>query len=93
MNVAEYFRNLPISIKILRHVCRRIFMRICGICAANLFAFSNIVASDSRNLSREFANRENVIVENMESGVEHFIIYVYEYDIKPLGKCFYTSGY
>ena len=93
MNVAEYFRNLPISIKILQHVCRRIFMRICGICAANLFAFSNIVASDSRNLSRKFTNLENVIVETMESGVEHFIIYVYEYDIKPLGKCFYTSGY
>jgi hypothetical protein len=74
-------------------VCRRIFMRICGIRAANLFAFSNIVASDSRNLSREFTNRENVIVENMESGVEHFIIYVYEYDIKPLGKCFYMHGY
>jgi hypothetical protein len=31
---------------------------------------------------------KNVIVENMESGVENFIIYVYEYDIKPLGKCF-----
>jgi hypothetical protein len=27
-------------------------------------------------------------VENIESGVEHFIIYVYEYNIKPLGKCF-----
>jgi hypothetical protein len=63
-------------------------MRICGIHAANLFAFSNIVASDSRNLSHEFTNRENVIMENMENGVEHFIIYVYEYDIKPLGKCF-----
>jgi hypothetical protein len=63
-------------------------MRICGICAANLFAFSNIVASDSRNLSHEFTNRENVIVETIESGVEHFIIYVYAYDIKPFGEMF-----
>jgi hypothetical protein len=36
---------------------------------------------------------KNVIVEIMESGVEHFIMYIYEYDIKLLGKCFYTHVY
>ena len=36
---------------------------------------------------------QNVIVENIDSGVEHFIICVYVYDIKPLGKWFLTHEY
>jgi hypothetical protein len=34
---------------------------------------------------------QNVIVENIDSGVEHFIIFVNVYDIKPLGKWFFNT--
>jgi hypothetical protein len=34
---------------------------------------------------------QNVIVENIDSGVRHFIIFVYVYDIKLLGKWFFNT--
>jgi hypothetical protein len=35
---------------------------------------------------------QNIIVEIIDSGVEHFIICKYVYDIQPLGKCFLNTS-
>jgi hypothetical protein len=74
-------------------VCQGIFMRICSIVPQIYLHFQTSLPQILGILAANSRIVKNVIVENIESGVEHFIIYVYEYDIKPLGKCFYTRGY
>jgi hypothetical protein len=58
----------------------------------------DIDASDSSYRSHEYRNRgknqvvQNIIVEIIDSGYEHFIIFKYVYDIEPLGKCFLNTS-
>ena len=97
------FLNKAARVK-MRHRCLRFLQSRPRIDETNLIKKKcDIDAADSSYRSHEFtnpANRNrgknqvvrNIIVEIIDSGFEHFIIFEYVYDIQPLGKCFLNTS-
>ena len=83
MNVADYFGNLLLSIQLLWHACRRIFVIefLRHSCHKTISVFN---AGTNRGKSHD-----TLVVEKWKRSWT-FMNNIYECDIKPLGKCFYT---